>query len=139
MNQSLKEKQELGRSLIVIGRKLRDGIDPEVSEETLDALRALIPDLPKAEEPTGGRQPKVDELMELILGWVRDGETIPTGTGHKAIQNALTKLRRNGQILNEGSVQKPKWRVTTLDEKFRLAKEVRERRKEYDRQRAMIR
>lgn len=132
MNLTLKEKHDLGRSLIVLGRKLRDGVDPEVSEETLNLLFSLAPHLPKAEDPKAGRQPKVDGLMELILGRVRDGEHIPSGPNNKANQNALIKLRRNGQIFNEGSVRNPKWRLTTLEERSRIAKEVRERRKEYD-------
>lgn len=133
---TLKEKQDLGRSLIILGRKLRDGVDPEVSSETLNALRSLMSDLPKAEEPKFVRQPKVDGLMDLILEWIRNDEPIPTGSEHKAIQNALTKLRRNGQIINDGTVRNAKWRLTTSEEQERISKEVRERRKIYDLQRA---
>jgi hypothetical protein len=132
MKLTLKEKHDLGRSLIALGRKLRDGFDPEVNEEVLNVLFSLAPNLPKAEEPKVGPKPKVDSLMELILGWVRDGEHIPSGPNNKANQNALIKLRRNGQIFNEGSVRNPKWRLTTTKEQARISKEVRERRKEND-------
>ena len=132
LNLTLKEKHDLGRSLIALGRKLRDGVDPEVNEETLTVLFSLAPNLPKAEEPKSGRQPKMDSLMELILGRVRDGQHVPSGPNNKANQNALIKLRRNGQIFNAGSVRNPKWRLTTPKEQARISKEVRDRRKECD-------
>lgn len=137
MKLTIKEKKELGRSLIVLGRTLRDGVDPEISEEALSHILSLAPHLPKAEEPQQVRQPKVDGLMELIFGWVRDGEPIPSGAHNKSVQNALTKLRRNGQIVNDGSVRSPKWRITTPGEQAQIANEVRERRKEYDRNRVI--
>jgi hypothetical protein len=133
---NIKEKQDLGRALIVLGRKLRDGVDPEVSSETLNTLLSLMSDLPEPEGPQFVRQPKVDGLMELILEWIRNGDPVPTGSDHKTIQNALTKLRRNGQILNIGTARIPKWRLTTPDEQKQIAKEVRDRRKEYDLRRA---
>jgi hypothetical protein len=136
MNLTLKEKQELGRSLIVLGRKLRDGVNPEVSEETLTALFSLAPTLPKADAPKFIRQPKTDDMMHTVLGWIRDGVPLPTGSERKAISNALIKLRRNGQIVNDGSVRSAKWRITTPEEQERIAKQIREQRKEYDLQRA---
>lgn len=136
MNLTLKEKQELGRSLIALGRKLRDGVNPEVSEETLTTLFSLAPTLPKADEPKFIRQPKTDDMMHTVLGWIRDGVPLPTGSERKAISNALIKLRRNGQIVNDGSVRNAKWRITTPEEQEQIAKQIREQRKEYDLQRA---
>jgi hypothetical protein len=133
---TLKNKADLGRSLIVLGRKLRDGVDPEISDETLAALFSLAPNLPMPKDPKPGRQAKTDSIMELILEWVKNGEPIPKGTDHQAIQNALTKLRRNGQIINVGRVRKAKWRITTPEEQEQIANDVRERRREYDLNRA---
>lgn len=134
MDLSTDEVHNLGKSLILVGRDLRDGKSPNIDETTLRILIGLADQFPEAPKKHFGPAAKTDELMELILKWLREGEAIPTGYDHPGIMNAITKLRRNGQIFNEGTHRKPRWRLTTPEEQERLAEETREKRRKYDRE-----
>jgi hypothetical protein len=46
-----------------------------------------------------------------ILEKLRNGEAPPRGSNDKEVTNALTKLRRNGHIVNVGARRNPIWKL----------------------------
>lgn len=46
-----------------------------------------------------------------ILEKIKNGDDVPTGNNNKNVNNTLTKLRRNGLIVNTGSRARPDWKL----------------------------
>jgi hypothetical protein len=131
------EMDEIGNAFIRLGWAIKNNRDTDIDPEVLAELLRLAPRIPKVARtgPPKWSEEK-DPLGAMILRWIRTGEDdIPTGAVDKDTSNALTRLRRNGLIKNEGTRASPIWRLTTEDEQKEILEAGQLKRKHDDAER----
>lgn len=129
--------EDVGRALIRLGRRIRDNKETGLTPDTLALFIELSSQIPdQIEDHPDKWTEEKDPLGALILNWVRTGEAIPPGTASKDITNALTRLRRNGYIVNDGTRKDPRWRTTSSEEQRKIQLSGRQRRNNYEKERA---
>lgn len=122
---------DIGNAFIRLGLAIKEDKETGLDDETLARLLEFAPILIAAKPPLGPPpwSEEKDPISALILKWIRNGQTIPTGADSKDIRNTLTRLRRNGVIVNRGTRPNPKWCLTTDEERAQITEELRVRRK----------
>lgn len=129
------DMREIGNAFIRLGLALQNDRNTGLKEETLSKLLECVPEIISAKSDNAG-PPKwsedKDPLGALILTCITNGDTLPTGT-NDTVKNALTRLRRNGLIVNRGTRAKPKWCLTTDDERQTVVGALKLKRLSYQR------
>lgn len=130
------DMNEIGNAFLSLGRALKANRDMGLDKETLSRLLELAPVIIAAKEQKWG-PPKWSEEKDpvgaLIIKWLRTGQTIPSGNSDTVVRNALTRLRRNGVIINRGSRSQPQWDFTTEEERKEVVETIKAHRDAYER------
>lgn len=130
MNSVSDEMYEIGKAFVRLGHQIKSGKDTGLDSETLSLLIKIAPSISNETGmgPAKWSEEK-DPIGALILEWIRTDQPVPTGAINADIRNALTRLRRNGLIVNAGTRKDPKWRIASNEETHAIRLELKTKRR----------